>query len=136
MAGKHFSDSELECHCFRCKSQHTADKVSTLFVQRLDCLREIVGKPINVSDCYRCPDHNREVGGSPNSQHLAGLAADIYVGDPYDFSAAARKEYADFYQAVLNSKLFDGVGCYPNGLFVHVDMRDGGIHPNKYRWEE
>ena len=131
----YFSSTELECHCPRCEGKHTATNINSLFLHRLNLLRDMWGRPINVSDAYRCPEHNREVGGSPNSQHRYGKAADIYVGDPYDFGKEAREEYERFYDFVLKSKLFDGVGHYENGLFVHVDLRSGGTEPNEYRWE-
>ena len=43
----------------------------------LDPIREKYGKPIYVSSGYRCPELNKIVKGSRNSQHLIGMAADI-----------------------------------------------------------
>ena len=43
----------------------------------LDPLREEVGKPIIVTSGYRCLKLNEAVGSKPNSQHMAGLAADL-----------------------------------------------------------
>lgn len=43
----------------------------------LDPLREKWGAPIKVSSGYRCSALNRVVGGSTNSQHTKGEAADI-----------------------------------------------------------
>lgn len=48
----------------------------------LDPLREKYGKPIMVNGAYRCLELNKAVGGSKNSQHMLGLAADITVGSP------------------------------------------------------
>lgn len=45
----------------------------------LDPLREAYNKPIYVSSGYRCAELNKAVGGAKNSQHLTGMAADIYV---------------------------------------------------------
>lgn len=45
----------------------------------LDPLREAYGKPVYVSSGYRCAELNKAVGGAKNSQHLTGMAADIYV---------------------------------------------------------
>lgn len=50
----------------------------------LDPLREAWGKPIHVNSGYRCPRLNKEVGGSPSSQHMKGQAADITTGNPTD----------------------------------------------------
>ncbi len=122
----YFTNKELECHCC-----HTL-KISSVLRQRLNKLRELWGQPIYISDAYRCLTHNIEVGGSPNSQHLIGNAADIYVGD---VNKRDTKEYHKFYGFVLGTRLFDGVGYYEKQEFVHVDVRDGGLHPNKYQWE-
>ena len=48
--------------------------------QILDPLRKRYGKPIKVNSGYRCPQLNKAVKGSANSQHLYGLAADITAG--------------------------------------------------------
>lgn len=50
----------------------------------LDPLREAWGKPIHVNSGYRSPRLNKEVGGSPSSQHMKGQAADITTGNPTD----------------------------------------------------
>lgn len=44
----------------------------------LDPLRGAYEKPIIVSSGYRCVDLNRAVGGAKTSDHLRGMAADIY----------------------------------------------------------
>ena len=48
----------------------------------LDPLRDAWGAPIMVNSGYRCPELNKLVGGTPNSQHQRGEAADITVGTP------------------------------------------------------
>lgn len=50
----------------------------------LDPLREAWGGPIMVNSGYRCPELNKIVGGTPNSQHQRGEAADITVGSRSD----------------------------------------------------
>ena len=47
----------------------------------LDAMREAVGGPLSLSCAYRCPSHNAEVGGVPNSQHVQGCAADVLLPD-------------------------------------------------------
>lgn len=44
----------------------------------LEPLRRYANEPVIISSGYRCPELNRLVGGSINSQHLKGEAADIY----------------------------------------------------------
>lgn len=45
----------------------------------LEILRENLNCSIKVSSGYRCPELNKAVGGRPNSKHILGQAADIYV---------------------------------------------------------
>lgn len=118
---KYFSMNEFACkHC----GELPSNGMSQVLLDRLDQLRAMYGLPIYVSCGYRCPYHNAEVGGVSNSQHVLGTAADIYVDG----------DYQTFYNLVINSGLFDGVGYYPDSEFVHVDVRDGGTNPNYYRW--
>lgn len=71
----HFSVGEFACPC--CGRA----KISYPFVGLLDQARELVGVPFRVTSGYRCQAHNKQVGGSPDSEHLIGLAADILVPD-------------------------------------------------------
>lgn len=54
----------------------------------LEQVRELCGnKPVLISSGYRSPAINRLVGGSANSQHMLGLAADFTIpgfGTPFD----------------------------------------------------
>lgn len=45
----------------------------------LEKIRKNVGKPIIINSGYRTKEYNTKIGGSPNSQHLLGKAADIRV---------------------------------------------------------
>ena len=48
----------------------------------LDPLRRFWGKPLQVTSGYRSPEVNLGVGGTENSQHMRGQAADITTGNP------------------------------------------------------
>jgi uncharacterized protein YcbK (DUF882 family) len=43
----------------------------------MDRARRIVGRPIIITSGFRCPEHNKAVGGKPESAHLTGEAWDI-----------------------------------------------------------
>ena len=53
--------------------------MKALVEQVLDPARERYGHRILVSSGFRCHELNHLVGGTPNSQHLLGEAADIYT---------------------------------------------------------
>ena len=61
--------------------------IDGLVTNVLDNLRDGWGRPIIVTSGYRCKELNAAVGGTRNSQHLKGQAADI-VSD--DFEAFRR----------------------------------------------
>ncbi len=65
-------------------SNQIVSNLKLLVEHILDPLREAWGKPIHVNSGYRCPQLNKEVGGSPTSQHMKGEAADITVGNRAD----------------------------------------------------
>ncbi len=50
-----------------------------LLAHKLEFIRVLVGKPVNISSGYRCPALNKAVGGAKDSAHVLGLAADINV---------------------------------------------------------
>ena len=60
--------------------------IDHMLLTRLDALRTLYGKPIYVNSGFRCTEHNKTVGGNPNSEHLEGKGADIKCetsGDRY-----------------------------------------------------
>ncbi len=52
-------------------------KISKKVVDKLQWVRDLVGKPLIVTSAYRTPEHNKKVGGVKNSQHPRDLAPDI-----------------------------------------------------------
>src|SRR5574344_61754 len=47
--------------------------------ERLQLIRDTLGVSVTISSGYRCPELNKAVGGSKNSQHQLALAADIHA---------------------------------------------------------
>jgi hypothetical protein len=81
-------------------------------LDKLQALRNLLGKPLIVRSAYRSPEHNRAVGGATRSKHMDGAAFDIAMAnhDPAAFEAAAREVG------------FLGFGFYPRSGFIHVDL--------------
>ena len=68
-------------------TSEAVSNIDDLVTNVLDNLRDGWGRPIIVTSGYRCKELNAAVGGTRNSQHLKGQAADI-VSD--DFEAFRR----------------------------------------------
>ncbi|MAY89433.1 MAG: peptidase M15 [Pseudooceanicola sp.] len=81
-------------------------------LDRLQALRDRLGKPLIVRSAYRSPAHNRAVGGAKASKHMEGTAFDIAMSnhDPVVFEAEAR------------AVGFLGFGYYPRSGFMHIDL--------------
>ena len=75
----------------RCKMEHVPN-IKALVANVLDPLRKAYGKPIRITSGFRCPKLNKAVGGSPTSQHMSGMAADI-VGTPNTVAENTRLFY-------------------------------------------
>jgi uncharacterized protein YcbK (DUF882 family) len=105
---KHFSDKELACR--HCGVNETKPALHAL----LERIRAVYGKPIRINSAYRCSEHNLKIGGSPNSQHVTGLAADLMP-----INGGSLKELFEAARA-CDPK---GLGLYIDENFVHVDVR-------------
>lgn len=60
-------------------SQIAITNMTALAVNLLEPLRDIIGRPIQITSGYRSRKLNSLVGGSARSQHCRGQAADIHV---------------------------------------------------------
>lgn len=76
---EHFRISELACPC-GCVVPVRARERLLLLTSALERIREAFGQPVIVMSGYRCPGHNRTVGGVSGSEHTDGTAADLFVG--------------------------------------------------------
>jgi len=101
-----FSPAEIACR------GTGAIKINTEAMDKLQSLRNRLGKPLIVRSTYRSPSHHRAVGGARASKHLQGTAFDIAMSnhDPVAFEAAAR------------AVGFLGFGFYPRSGFMHIDL--------------
>lgn len=59
------------------------DKIDPYLINLLQVMRDMLGRGMKVTSGYRCAKHNKAVGGSLNSDHLKGKAADILCVDGY-----------------------------------------------------
>jgi zinc D-Ala-D-Ala carboxypeptidase len=63
----------------RLKSQEKLDNLKSLCSKLLEPIRKNFKSPMIIHSAFRCRKLNDRVGGSENSQHLFGEAADFHV---------------------------------------------------------
>lgn len=109
---RYFKRAEFRCTCGRCGGFPVEPEES--MVRTVDEIRRRLGIPVSVVDAggsgVRCPEHNAEVGGVYNSEHLYGRAADLHsAASPANMQAVAEE--------VMGHT--GGIGLYDWG--IHVD---------------
>ena len=98
-----FPEREISCH--HCGK----NEVNPEALDKLQELRNRVGKALVINSAYRCPAHNKYVGGAKNSRHVHGDAFDISI------TGHNKEELLKLAQDVG----FTGFGYYKH--FLHVD---------------
>lgn len=80
-------------------------------LDKLQALRDRLGRPIILTSAYRSAKHNKAVGGAKNSYHMQGAAFDVRMENhsPERFEEEAR------------AVGFTGFGYYPKSGFMHID---------------
>jgi len=118
---KNFMSKEFACPC--CGGENISGELAF----KLQALRDLVRKPIQILSGYRCEKYNREINGYIKSPHIGGLAADIYVGN---FN---HKKLAKLAEKVK----FKRIGLYPfsHSKFIHVDVQPPKPNQAWIRWK-
>jgi len=91
--------------------------------KQLQILRDYVGLPIKVNSGYRSPEHNEKIGGSKNSQHKLGKAADIVI------AGLKPSEVYDLVERLIREDVLNIGGLGKYNSFTHIDIRE-----TKARW--
>ena len=103
---RYFDTSEFDCPI-----AGQGDKMNKNFLELLDDARHIASTPFRITSGYRCPEHNKAVGGVPGSSHTKFVACDIHCDN------SARR------YLIVSSLMKVGlrrIGISDN--FIHVDM--------------
>lgn len=110
---KNFARYEFQCKC-GCNAQMVDEELA----EKLQQIRDKLGKSITVTSGYRCVSHNAKAGGSTHSRHLYGYAADW---------RATNRSINPVALGIIASQYFGAVGIYwhSKGAFVHTDTRNG-----------
>ena len=119
-----FSKSEFECKC-GCEMPDNVLAEITKLAGNLQVIRDFIRKPMALTNAYRCAEHNKEVGGVSNSQHVLGKASDIQV------KGMSPKLVFDTLSILIEHGHISegGLGLY--NTFVHYDIRK-----TKARWDK
>ena len=96
---------------FQCKDGTDQVLIDLDLVKLLQAIRDKLGATITINSGYRTASHNANVGGSSQSYHLFGRAADIVV------TGKTPKEVAACAESV------GALGILRYETFVHVDTR-------------
>ncbi len=88
-------------------------------MQQLERLRIEYGQAMPISSGYRCPEHNREVGGAEHSAHMDGRAVDIAITSQRD----ADRLLALAYRHGMRGKGLRLHG-HVSGWMIHLDTQD------------
>ena len=106
---KNFKSEELACSC--CGKE----EIQQWALDKLQAVRDIVGRPLSITSAYRCSNHPveaRKLTGKVGT-HSQGIAFDIYVS-----SGTERHE-------LITTGLMvgaNGIGVDKN--FIHLDFRE------------
>ena len=116
-----FKKAEFKCLCGKCNGY--GDGIASSLVKTLQNLRDKYGA-VKITSGYRCESHNKKVGGSANSKHMKGQAADFYIDG---FNSQSKRvdmvnelkktEYYNYSYTNVN-------GNHPGmGNVVHIDTK-------------
>ncbi len=86
------------------------DKMSVEFLNKIAFARAVAACAFKITSGYRTPEHNKKVGGVPNSSHTLGRACDVYA-------PTSRQKYL-IVTAALEAGI-NRIGIAKN--FIHLD---------------
>lgn len=132
-SARYFTKEEMMCKCGCGRSDMDQD-----FMDLLDALRDVYGKPMIITSGYRCPNHPLEKRKEKSGAHSTGKAADIAVirEDALDVLGLA----LEFRRSAkgMDIPIFTGFGVAQKGTgrFIHLDsctMADDNL-PRPTMW--
>jgi zinc D-Ala-D-Ala carboxypeptidase len=99
------------------------DRLTDLCENVLEPIRSNFATPVKISSGYRSPELNRAIGGSMNSQHVFGMAADFEITGLDNCELAFWvADNIEFDQLILE---FHDHSVGPNDGWVHVSYDSG-----------
>lgn len=105
---RYFKPREFTC---KCGCGRGFDEMDEKLLEMLDALREKSGIPLVISSAYRCPEHNKSVGGVIDSAHTKGKAVDIRCNDSKNRFKILKAAFEVGFRRIE-----------PKSTWVHVDV--------------
>lgn len=111
---KNFSSLEVMCPC-GCG----ANKISFVLIEKLQKVRNIIGRPVIITSGVRCEFYNASIKASMNSSHIPD---DHGIGHAVDIACLNSKYRYELVQVA--QKFFNRIGISGGsyGGFVHLDV--------------
>ena len=126
---EHFNTYDFRC---KCKGNHEI-LIDTDLIDLLEKLYSKIGaKKVKVISGYRCPKHDKKVGGSGHGSHTTGKAADIKY-----YKNALSTFPSNFLCVTLqNMNDYKGIGYRCGGVSnangeTHIDVKDRQWYGNE-----
>ena len=111
---KNFSKLEVQCPC-----SCGLDNISPALIEKLQKVRDIIGRPIIITSGVRCELYNTSIKASLNSSHIPDEHG---IGKAVDIACLNSK---DRYELVeVAQKFFKRIGISGGayGGFIHLDV--------------
>ena len=122
-----FTNDMFACPC--CGENKVVDEVVKRLNKALLFLHESFwgGAIVRITSGYRCPKHNKDVGGSKHSLHIQGLAVDSIPILPASATDIAKGHALRYWTFSLIRAGFNGIGqTLPDKegqIAIHADLR-------------
>ena len=110
----HFTPAEFDSPDLKGSGKTGMDEA---FIRRLQMLRNLYRKPMQITSGYRTAAYNQQIGGAAQSLHLHGKAADVLVSGTNAYELIGLALAVGFKGIGVQQK-----GAY-RGRFIHLDLR-------------
>ena len=111
---KNFSKLEIMCPC-GCGT----DKISPVLIEKLQKVRNIIGRPLIITSGVRCEFYNESIKASMSSSHVPD---DSGTGNAVDIACTNSNERYELVEVA--QKFFQRIGISSGsyGGFIHLDV--------------